>query len=195
MIAKRVYYNGKEIYNRDRQGKFSSFKTGLVKFVKRLVIVCMVVGIASGVVYGSFMLGGKFNPVISYAERVVDTSPMMFAEKIATLKNKVADTLMSCESGGLKETDGIIVFDSNKRASIGQFQFQVVTVQYYYKTLYNKVITPKEAITIALDSNLARSLAIDVMFNTKNKASKDWYNCERRHGLDSQITIINQLTK
>lgn len=191
----KVFFHGKQIYPRDTQGRFSSFKTSMFKFIKRLVIMCVVLGITSGVIYGTFQLGGKFNPVTVYATKEIDTSPLMYAEKIAILKNKVADTLMACESGGLKETDGIIIFDTNKKASIGQFQFQVTTVQYYYKTIYNKVITPKEAVMIALDTEKARDLAIDVMFTTKNKASKDWYNCDKRHGLDSQIDIINQLTK
>ena len=189
----KIFYGNQYIGSTTVTGNKYTPLQKIKRFIKKTLILSAIIGTISGVIYSTFMLGGKFNPVISYAEKIVDTSPLMYQEKIATLKNKVADTLMACESGGHKETDGIIIFDTNKKASIGQFQFQVATVQYYYKTLYNKVITPKEAVMIALDTSQARNLAIDVMFTTKNKASKDWYNCEKRHSLDSQIAIINNL--
>lgn len=190
MIAKRVLYNGKVIYDRDNQGKFSSLKTKIARFIKRLAILVSVSAVSYALLYGAYTAGARFNPNIVMAEKIVDSSAKMFEEKIVSLKNGIADKLMACESSG---KEGLITFDSNKKASIGQFQFQVSTVKYYYKTLYGKSITDKEAVLIALDSTQARLLAIDVMFNTKNMASKDWYNCEKKLGLDYQISIINTI--
>lgn len=189
----KIFYGNQYIGSTRVTGERYTLKQRLVRFIKRTIILSALVGLVSGVIVGTYKLGGTLNPVISYAEKIVDTSDLMLDEKILGLKNGVVDKLQACESAGHKETDGIIIFDSNKKASIGQLQFQVATVQYYYKTLYNKTITQKEAVIIALDTPQARDLARDVMFNTKNMASKDWYNCEKRHNLDAQIAIIKAL--
>jgi hypothetical protein len=100
--------------------------------------------------------------------------------------------LRACESGGAKDPEGLIVFDSNKVASIGSLQFQVKTVIHYYKTLYGKDITNKEAINIATNDSLAIPLAKDIMFKSKNLAN-DWFNCSKKLGLESEIKIIKSI--
>lgn len=186
----KIYYQGRKIYPRDSKGQFSSLKTKIAVFFRRTAILAVIATIGYATLYGAYIAGSHLNPLIVEAEKIVDTSTDMYSAKIDGLKNAVADKLMQCESGG---KEGLIVFDTNKKASIGAFQFQVSTVQHYYKSLYGKVLSDKEAVLIALDTVQARSLAIDVMFNTKNKAGKDWYNCERKLGLDSQIAIINSI--
>lgn len=114
--------------------------------------------------------------------------------KIEQLKSQVLDDLKSCESGKVDESAGIIKFDSNSKASIGSYQFQVKTIQHYYKTLYNRDLTGKEAVLIALDDNKARELASDIIFND-SKGVENWYNCANKKLLRSKIDIINTLSK
>jgi hypothetical protein len=118
-----------------------------------------------------------------------------FDSKIQSIKNKVVEEIKGCEGAGYTEKDGVIIFDSNNKASIGLLQFQKNTVIYYYKVLYGKDITGKEAILIALDDTKATELARDIMFKTGNKAGKDWVTCSRKNDSDSKIDIIKQLEK
>jgi hypothetical protein len=123
-------------------------------------------------------------PVIEDDRQLVDLN---------VAKSKVVDLLQKCESGGRKDEEGIIVWDTNNKPSIGVLQFQPQTVQFYYKKLYGKEITGKEAVLIALDTEKARSLATDIIFTTENGVAKDWVNCTRWHGLDARVQLIKEL--
>lgn len=149
--------------------------------------------LAVGALLGSYWVGGLHTYVAP--AQAEDKSGELLASKIESLKDEVVATLSKCESGGYSEEDGIIIFDSNSKASIGQLQWQVASVIHYYKVLYNKTITRKEAVLIALDKEKASSLAKDVGFKTKNKFGKDWYNCSTKHGLDAQVDLIKKLEK
>lgn len=115
--------------------------------------------------------------------------------KVSQIKNDILDTLTECESKGSKEEDGLIIFDSNAKASIGQLQFQKLTVVRYYKALYNKDITGKEAILIALDYPKARQLASDIIFGNDSKGINNWYNCKVKHGLQDDVDWVKKLSK
>jgi hypothetical protein len=189
----KVFFHGKQIYpKRDGQGKFSSFKTKLGKFLRTVTLVILTLGVLTSVGIGLYKMGGKNNPRIVTQEIEIDNSPLMYSQRVDTLKSAVVTKLAICESGNTKDSDGLIIFDTNKKASIGRYQFQVATVQHYYKILYQKTITSKEAIEIAIDADLAGSLAKDIMFKSKNKAD-DWYNCSVKLGLNKEIDIINKL--
>lgn len=187
----KVIYMGQPLKNIYAHAtRWEVFKYRFAKLIRKAVIATFILGAG----YGVFMTGRiTTTPVQVEAIKEVDMTDAKFADKIKGLKNEVANKLSSCESAGYKEDDGIIIFDSNAKASIGQFQFQKSTVIHYYKVLYGKTITPKEAVLIALDESKARELAIDIMFKTKNKAGKDWYNCTEKHGLDAQIDMIKKL--
>lgn len=114
--------------------------------------------------------------------------------KVDELKSNLLDSLKSCESGGAKEDAGIVKFDSNAVASIGSYQFQVKTIQHYYKTLYNQEISRKEAILIALDDEKARELASDIIFSDRD-GIRNWLNCANKLGLRSQLNTIDLLIK
>jgi hypothetical protein len=134
------------------------------------------------------------HPTIINTTTTVDTSPAMFAQKIDSLEKSVVEQVRACESNGHKESDGLIIFDSNKIASIGTLQFQTHTIIYYYKSLYHLTITPKEAIIIALDDAKAGELAKDIMFTSPNLAN-DWLNCSTRLSLTSTIQAIKKISK
>ena len=113
-------------------------------------------------------------------------------DKVVQLKGEVLDTLQSCESGGYTNEDAIIIFDSNKEASIGQYQFQRKTVIHYYNTLYGKEITPKEAVLIALDDEKARDLAEDIIFQD-SKGVGNWWVCSKKYSLQAKVDLIKSL--
>ena len=112
--------------------------------------------------------------------------------KVSQLKNEILDNLRSCESNGSKESDGLVVYDSNKLPSFGLYQFQKKTVIYYYKTLYGKEINGKEAIELALDEKRARQLASDIIF-TDSKGVDNWWNCKNKNGLGESVKWVNKV--
>jgi hypothetical protein len=139
--------------------------------------------------------GSSYFPRIVYADKQVDNSQAILSQKIETLKDAVVtDVGPNCESKGrITKNDPVIILDTNNKASIGVMQWQVSSVISYYKTLYKRDLTPKEAVMIALDDEKAMSLAKDVMFTTKNKASGDWVTCAKRMNADARIDIIKSL--
>lgn len=160
----------------------------LLKLMVKILIILFTIYIVARIY-------SVYNPTIKTNTVTIDNSKKLLSTKIEKLKLDIVSTLRACESAGYKENDGIIIFDSNQKASIGTLQFQKATIIHYYKTLYNTSISGKEAVLIALDDIKAGKLAQDIMFTTKNKASKDWYNCSDKYNLDEKIDIINQLTK
>lgn len=128
------------------------------------------------------------NPHAEAKEIVIDN----LGKKIEQLKDEALDSLKQCESAGYEDKDGIIIFDSNNKASIGMFQWQKASVIHYYKTLYNQDITPKDAVIIALDTEKAKKLAHDVIFGT-DKGWTNWTNCAKKTGLITTLQIINKL--
>ena len=66
------------------------------------------------------------------------------------------------------------------------------TIIHYYKTLYSKDITKKEAVLIALDNEKAEQLASDIIFETE-KGYRNWLNCSNKHGLAERVKFIKGL--
>ena len=166
------------------------FMLKVKKFFKRLFWTIVILGIIAGV----FELGRYLYPAKVYTTQEIIKEVDNLSGKIEELKNSLVLDIQKCESKGYKETDGIIVFDSNNQASIGTFQYQRKTVMYYNKTLYNKVITPKEAILISLDDQKAKELTTDIIFKD-SKGWRNWYNCGVKVGAEGRLATINQLQK
>jgi hypothetical protein len=172
--------------NRDRMGKFTDGSA--IRFFRRLVkwaFVFIVIGA------GLVAVLSKNNETIVYVDRPVMLDNL--ANKINELKGELLSDLRNCESRGYTEDDGLLIFDSNAKASIGSYQFQKSTVQHYYKTLYGRELTGKEAILIALDDEKAGELASDIIF--KQGKLSDWVNCTRKEGLAQKLEVINKLSK
>lgn len=129
---------------------------------------------------------------VRYVDRTIQTDSLSI--KIEELKTEVVNTLKSCESAGAKETDALIVFDTNSKASVGNFQYQVKTPIYYSKKLYNKVITPKEAVLLALDERQAAELTKDIVFKT-DAGLKNWLLCSQKNQLENKVNFIKELAK
>jgi len=113
--------------------------------------------------------------------------------KVDALKEEILDTLMQCESAGRKEEDGIAILDSNDKGSYGPFQFQRTTVMFYMEKK-GEPINGRDAIILALQGDKARDLARYVIFETDAGVAKDWVNCNRKHGLQTQVDLIKKLT-
>lgn len=171
---------------RDLNGRFARTYSSIKSFFKKMFVVAVVIGIG----YSLVQFGRFVYPTTVFAERQVINDSL--DKRIEELKNETLDTLEKCESSGHKESDGIIIFDTNSRASIGTFQFQKATVQHYYKTLYGQTISAKEAVLIALDAEKARKLAGDIIFTT-DKGLTNWINCTAKYNLTSKVKFIKEL--
>lgn len=172
---------------RDGEGRFTSFLSKCKKVFKFVVRWTAVAGVGYALI-----LVGIFYHRTTATEKIVEVDNL--TPKVQELKNKVVADIQSCESRGHKESDGIIIFDSNAEASIGTMQFQRKTVIHYYKTLYGKTITPKEAILIALDDEKAEALAHDIIFKD-SKGVNNWYNCANKINAKGRISTIKELAK
>ena len=169
--------------------KWQVMKWKFRKFVRFILKTTAIGGVTGGALYLAFFLGQYTVPATIYAERI-DNMPW----KVEQLKNDVVNQIKSCESGGHKEEDGLIILDTNNKMSIGQLQFQTNTVKHYYKTLYDKVITTKEAIEIAIDTDKATALAKDIIFQT-DKGLTNWITCANKFDSKAQVKIIKKLEK
>lgn len=185
-----IYYGDKVVGQlRDGKGKYS--KVGIVR---RFVGKCIKLSVISLsfvlVAYILLQVGSNLYPQTVYAvqEKLTDSLEV----KITQLKSELVKDLQKCESAGYNENDGILIFDSNKKASIGTLQFQKDTIIHYYKTLYSKDITKKEAVLIALDNEKAEQLASDIIFETE-KGYRNWLNCSNKHGLAERVKFIKGL--
>jgi len=159
-------------------------------------IVLLVIVLVIGAYYG----GSYFNKKIIYEQIEKQVILDNLTEKVNELKGALIDDLRQCESGGYNIDSGLITFDPHKTnksvapASIGLYQWKVASIKHYYKTLYNKDITGKEAILIALDDEKSSQLTSDVIFKT-DKGLSNWYTCSKKLGLESRLNIINELLK
>jgi hypothetical protein len=145
--------------------------------------------IISGASAAIFFLGAYTFSTSSVEAQFIRTDEM--PAKIEALKDDVVARLSKCESAGAADPDGLIVFDTNHKASIGRMQFQTATVIQYYKKLYKQTITSKEANVIAMDKEKATQLAKDIIFN--DGGIGNWYNCANKLGLPAEIKILNKL--
>lgn len=188
----RITYLGKEVkYKRTRRGQFRS-QFGFIK----LVTLAITVGIALFAIFASLGLleFGKVIYIKGESAGVLKANRAS-QEKIKELQDDVLNTLsVKCETNGVKEPDAAIIFDSNNAASLGRFQFQVKTVQFYWKKFHGEDLNRVDAIRIAIDPAQATELARLVIFKD-GAVEKNWFNCTKWHGLSEKVDIINKLNK
>lgn len=121
----------------------------------------------------------------------------MYGKSIDSLKSEVVQALEVCESQGV---EGLIVFDQNKEgtlkgkhiASIGVLQFKVSTVQEYEHDLYQKDLSDKEAILVALDKARAEALATDIIFKVQG-GLWNWTCATPEMGV--RVSLIREMSK
>lgn len=147
----------------------------------------------AGFIFANFA-GSTQTYVAEATERIVtvDKSAEQYAVKIDALKDEVVAELEKCESGGYSADRGIIVFDTNNKASIGVLQMQKDHVIHFQKKLYGKDVTGQEAVVIAIVPETARPLAKRVLFEIED-GWKEWFNCGRKLNLATKIEYIKKL--
>lgn len=188
----KVFYNGKQLRTAHGQYGRKSFVARLKSWIWRFILKPLLFILGAATLMGlGFEFKGDPAMAITPEAIVVDKTP----EKIDALKVALVQKVSDCERAGHSEEDGIIIFDSNARASIGVLQFQKATVISYYKTLYGKDISGKDAVEIALDKDKAFALAKDIIFTSKNGVAADWVNCSKKYNLQTQVDLIKQLEK
>ena len=186
----KVFYMGR---------RFNTRLEIIKSWFKKLLAFLAIISSTVALLYATFMIGAytystNTSTVCAQdrAEKKVEiTVKDKLETKVEQLKKEVIAKLKNCESNGFDEDDALIVFDTNKKASVGEFQFQRNTVINYYKKLYGKTITAKEATHIALDTDKASELAMDIIFNDKGLGN--WGNCARKHDLYTEVKLINKL--
>jgi len=159
----------------------------------KYILIILLIGTAC------YFIGAKLNKEVVYKveeKRVVLDN---LTEKVNELKGSLVRDLKQCESGGLKESDGLVTFDphptkkSVQIPSFGLYQFKKSTVQFYYKKFYNKEVTGLEAINIALSEEKSSELVSEIIF--RDSALSNWYNCSKKLGLEGRLNIIKELQK
>lgn len=182
-----------EKHFRDRRGRFARSMFKIRRFFVQLFFWSLILSIPCA----TYELGAYMND-LKHVEAATVTQDTLQV-KINQLEDTVLDQIKLGESKQLTENDALITFDPSKKSntenipSIGLYQFKVGTVIAYEKKLYNKDVTPLEAVTIALDEQQSRQLAKDIIF--KDNGIDNWYNTANAFGLRQQITIINELQK
>ncbi len=124
-----------------------------------------------------------------------DEGPDRLETKIVELEDEILAKLASCETGAVKEPGAALIFDSNEEASVGKFQWQVKSVQWYVSVFYEKDIDRRDAILIALDAHPEISLTDltkKVLFEDE-KSWRNWWNCSQKHGLEVQVEMVKKL--
>lgn len=139
----------------------------------------------------AFILGTMRVSAIEYVRgETIDLTP----QKIGELKKHVMSMVAACESPGYKEGDDAIIWDTNNKASVGPFKFQITTMQHYYQALNGKTITKSEAVSLAMNYDEAEKVAEYVWFETGN-GPKDWVNCNKWHDIQEKVDFIKQMEK
>ena len=181
-------------------GRFASKRAGRSY---RWVVYLIILSLGGFVAWGQIdrITGETYKKVekvsSSVASAVVATAKASekpdYEANIKRMKNEILDDLSTgCETKGIKDPNGTIIFDSNNEASIGAFQFQRKTVIYYVKVFENRVITNSEAIAIAIDPIKSRALAEKILFLDEGKSEGNWYTCAKKMNIEQRVKDIKK---
>lgn len=157
--------------------------------VRKIIMWVLWLSVALAIMFG-YVRTHYQNITLVDREVIVDN----LSGKIEEVRGGIIADIKLGESQGKPENAGLIVYDTNHQMSIGSYQYQILTVQHYYKKLYNKDITRKEAILIALDDSKAGQLTYDIVFKEKG-GWKNWYNSGMKYKIGDRIALLDSLTK
>lgn len=177
---------------RDYKGRFASVK----KFCEYVfsIIAIGFIGFATLFSFSS-KTTADVEPGTNIEALVEKLSGEKLQEKIAELKHDLVRRLSEdCEAKGSKEPEGLIIFDKNGEASIGALQFQVKTVQHYWKQFYGKTLSRKDAILKAVDTAEASTLAEKIIFDEIG-GLWNWKNCAEKLQLSHEVELLRKLSK
>ena len=161
------------------------FKRGFFLFTAGIILAIMI------------QASDEPKPFISEAGAIEEIKAVTLEDEIKNLKLKTVRKLAAeCETKGSKHPNSEIVFDTNAVASVGRFQYQLKTVQYFVKTLYKKDISRDEALLIAMGQGSidVEELTKRILFEVKG-GENEWFNCNKKLGLTKEIELIKSLGK
>ena len=119
MFKKPIWWNGQNLNKVQAFAtKFQAFKFRVKRFVRKVVIITFLIGIASGSLYASFRAGQKMFPDIVYAiqEQVVYVT--------STSTPPVLQRIAKCESNGSHyDKNGQVII--GKTQDVGKYQIHV----------------------------------------------------------------------
>lgn len=176
---------------RNKKGRFISSKW-VRRIAGTIMIACACV-LGGAVWAGEVWLPAQIEDMKGKELKAVNSFvPFAEADEIKpdtleAMKGDVLDRLAKCESGG-KETT--IVFDTNGKASVGNYQWQLSSFRYYHEKRTGVKLTERQAAVMALDDVKARELASWVIFDTEKGGSADWVNCYKWHNLETLVKFI-----
>lgn len=162
--------------------------------MKLYKLILLIIGI--GII--CYFCGGYFNKEIVYKQVEKEVVLDNLIGKINQLKGEIINDIFMSENGGNKEDDVLITYDPNPRnkkvqiASVGNCQFKLSTIQYYEKQLYNKDLTRKEALMIAISDEKCKELMTDIIFKYKD-GWQEWYNSGKKINASDRLSIIREL--
>lgn len=182
----KVFYNGKLIKPRTVQGKFTTSRLSRAwsYFYRMFLITTGALVLSASLI--AIGIASATPPPIVHAEAPTDH----FEEKLDTLKAAIVhDLAYKCESPGYKKGDDAIIWDTNNRASVGPFKFQIETYQMYTKIFSGRVLNDVQAVTEAMDYDLSAALATKIIFEDKGKGANNWWNCTNRKDLNLRARV------
>lgn len=147
----------------------------------------------SAALYAAFSIGLANAQIVYQRGEVIeiDKTPQAYANA----QHEVFMILAACESPGLKKGEDGIIWDANDKASVGPVKFQITTMQHYYPKVFDgKTLTRAEAVTAAMDWEVAEKVANYVWFETDN-GPKDWVNCNNWHKIQEKVDFIKKAFK
>lgn len=161
---------------------------------KKTIKILLAFGLAGGSLWLAFNLGeAKISSMVKYQKDPSVIASEIITGKINNLKNGLLTVLSTnCETKGVKDPDGAIIFDSNNEASIGRFQFQRKTIIYYYQKFYGKTLTNAEAIAVAIDPIKSTELASKILFGEKG-GHRNWFTCSNKLDLANKVELIKSI--
>lgn len=172
--------------NRDTKGRFA--KKG-----KQLLTLTIIVGVVYGIAWfvPKQIAYNNYANAQVIAPTIIDKTP----EKIIKIQDTMLDELsLGCEVKGVTEPDSALLLDSNNQMSIGRFQFQIKTIQYYTKRFENVELNRHDAIVLALDATKSKELARKIIFDG-NGLEGNWLNCSNAHQLSKEVEVIKSFMK
>lgn len=170
-----------------------------VKTIKTAVGAAVIMGVILliGIMPVEPQKVNSFPDASKIAEEAQELAKGIVGKKVQVLKNEVLADLAKCETEGTKEPEGAIILDSNKEISIGKFMYQRKTVQFYAQKFYQKQVSRKDSILIALDAYPAIPLAelTEKILFEDVKGWTNWIVCSGRYDIQNRIKLINKFSE
>jgi hypothetical protein len=155
----KVFFHGKQIYpKRDGQGKFSSFKTKLGKFIRTVTLVILTLGVLTSAGIGIYKAGGAYNPKIVTEEKEVI---------VEVVNAPVLERIAKCESGNMHYKNGQVVVNVNSNGSYDMGRYQI-------NSIWNK-----KATELKLDLTKEEDNKLMAEWIYTNRGTEDWYSSKK----------------